>query len=875
MADASAPKIPQAAWSEILRALDETGVKRRDGVKRIGRKAFTLAKLARAGMPVPRAWVLDARHFDTFVGRCLPRKHDLRSLIKLSGSRAGDERCARAYEQMLSEPLDPQLVEAIEALWHAELSDAEHGVAVRPSLAASGALAGTAMRHLHSLVGLRDATSVANAVRRVWASSVLASAVHAYAEAAIKDVSMAVIVQQAVPTDDVGLLTRTTGPSEAVADADWHLGVLMRSDEPRRWLRRAQLLLPLSLGKGGAHAPAPLARMRDVLEPGGFEQLLELGSEGEKELGKSAVFHFAVDDHHGDTRIHVLNADESPRWQALSGGDESTTWTEVTLGGRSPEPPTRLSQSIIDRLISGSVDVALESISCTVDEQLMSSWSGRSYVNLNALLGALGDVPLLRPEDVLHGVGGVGADHFRALAGRAAAAGRSRWRMPLIGGSALAGQIRIESDITQLERAIENDARGLADMDLTLLPSDAMATTLVSAQALLERSAELWARCTTGQLAHMLSIRALLRRRIPEVDPHVGYSLTRGAAGLLTTQLTTHTGRLVETFRRDPNASAHLLDATVRLPADLPDGQGRGALGQLLSRYGDVAFSPFELSTPRWREDARDLMRMVSLLSKVEGLPRAEDLRGRAAVDAAAELASYEPELSLLERRLLRTLLDRSKELLRRRATVDRLLLRALSLVRKVVGDIDRRLRRIDTGMGAGGAFHCSVQRLVGALKSGRPELSRIIRMRVTEREQHSKEPAPPISFVASPPRGGIPIVYSDLLEGIGVSRGVVEGRVRIARDALPSTLEMGDILVVTTFEPALAPLCLVLGGIVSEAGGALSLGAEAARELAVPAVMSVANASLHLREGERVRVDGTRGTVQRVGASQSKLESA
>jgi pyruvate,water dikinase len=404
-------------------------------------------------------------------------------------------------------------------------------------------------------------------------------------------------------------------------------------------------------------------------------------------------------------------------------------------------------------------------------------------------------------------------------------------------------------------------------MDLTLLPSDAMATTLLSAKGVLERCAELWAKCATGILAHMLSVRALIRRRVPDVDLHVAYRLCRGVSGMFVTELATHTGRLVETFHRDPAAMACLADRAVRLPVDMPDGQGRGALGQLLSRYGDVTFSPFELSHPRWREDAGDVLDMVRLLCKARGVVRGEDLHGQAVAGAEAELARYEPELSGVERRLLRAMLDRQRDLMRHRATIDRLLHRALSLVRKVVGDIDRRLHRIDPGMDKGGAFHCSLERLVGALKSGRPELSRIIRMREIEREQHSREPAPPWSFVASPPRGGIPIVAGDTLEGIGVSPGVVEGRVRLVRGLLPSDLEVGDVIVVSRFEAAMSPLCLMLGGIISETGGAMSLGAEAARELAVPAVMSVANAGLQLADGERVRLDGLRGTISRMHA--------
>ncbi|MCA9625684.1 MAG: hypothetical protein KC731_41970, partial [Myxococcales bacterium] len=149
----------------VLRSLDDTGLSRRDAERKIGRKAFVLGRLARAGIAVPRAWVLDATWFETALDRALPRKHDLKSLVRLSGTKAGDERCARAYEEMLAQPLDGELVEALNELWEQELATLPRGVAVRPSLAASGPLAGAAMRHLHSLVGLGDAQAVAEAVR--------------------------------------------------------------------------------------------------------------------------------------------------------------------------------------------------------------------------------------------------------------------------------------------------------------------------------------------------------------------------------------------------------------------------------------------------------------------------------------------------------------------------------------------------------------------------------------------------------------------------------------------------------------------------------------------------------------------------------------
>ncbi len=870
MTDNEGRTIPSQS-AALLRSLEQVGQRRRDGVRTVGTKALVLARLARQGLSVPPAWVLDAGHFEAFADRCLARKHDLRSLIKLSGTKAGDERCARAYEQMRSVPLDEAIVAAVAQLLEQQLGQLPLGVAVRPSLAATGALAWAGVRHLHSRVGLFSVDEIVDAIREVWASTVLSRAVADYVQAQIKDLSVAVLIQAVVPTGLEGVLTRTTTTSEPVAVADWHLGAILGGAQAEPWRRPAQLLAPLSLGKGGDELPAPLSHLRAELAPAGFEQLIDLGTAAERELGRSAVVRFAVE-HTAEAacKVHLLSAEESPRWLPLSGGDESTAWIEIVLGGRGSEPPTRATQSIVDRVTKGAVEATLSSLHCKLpsDARLVSSWNTRSYLNVSALGEALAAIPLLTPEDVLHGLGGLSVEHMGRLVGRVAAGGRSMWRSSRVGWSALKEQLRLDRTVASLQRGIERDARGLSDMDLTLLPNDAIATTLTRVQALLERTVELWTQCTMAQLVHQLGLRALVRRKVQDVGVHFGIELTTGVGSHRSTALAIAVGRVVETLRTDPEALACFRAGAVRSLDELPDGRGRGAIGHLLSSWGDMALDAFELSAPRWREDPRDLMGMLALLVGAPAdLPSPQSRQKQARAVADAQLARYEPELSILERRLLRALLDRCRKVIRARVSIDRLLYRALCAVRRVLLDIDRRLHRLDSSVPPGGAFCCSAARLARALRSGHPELSQVIAMRSAEREHQSREPTPPPGFVGAPPRGGIPIMPTATLVGVGASPGVVEGRARVVRGVLPSHLEPGDVLVTQSLDPCLSPLFTVAGAVVAEVGGTQCLEAEAARELSMPAVMSVPHAGLHIVDGERLRVDGEAGIVQRLDA--------
>jgi pyruvate,water dikinase len=104
-------------------------------------------------------------------------------------------------------------------------------------------------------------------------------------------------------------------------------------------------------------------------------------------------------------------------------------------------------------------------------------------------------------------------------------------------------------------------------------------------------------------------------------------------------------------------------------------------------------------------------------------------------------------------------------------------------------------------------------------------------------------------------------------LRGIAASPGQARGRVRIIRDPAASLEPRpGSILVATCADAAWTPLFAVAGAVVVETGGLLCPASIIARELGIPSVIAVPGATSELREGEQVEVDGTNGTVARIG---------
>lgn len=100
-------------------------------------------------------------------------------------------------------------------------------------------------------------------------------------------------------------------------------------------------------------------------------------------------------------------------------------------------------------------------------------------------------------------------------------------------------------------------------------------------------------------------------------------------------------------------------------------------------------------------------------------------------------------------------------------------------------------------------------------------------------------------------------------LKGLPGSPGIAEGLIHHVRGPEDfAAFPPGAVLVSRTTNPAWTPLFHLAAAVITESGGPLSHGAVTARELGIPAVMSVPGCLSRLPQGSRVKVDGLRGLV-------------
>lgn len=123
---------------------------------------------------------------------------------------------------------------------------------------------------------------------------------------------------------------------------------------------------------------------------------------------------------------------------------------------------------------------------------------------------------------------------------------------------------------------------------------------------------------------------------------------------------------------------------------------------------------------------------------------------------------------------------------------------------------------------------------------------------------------APPLSQWKRKNEGEVTVVkVGDVLSGVAGSPGQVTGTARILLDLSdPSKLEPGDILIAPSTDPSWTPLFLAAGGVITNIGAVGTHAVIVSRELGIPCVPSIADATRRIPDGATITLDGALGTV-------------
>ncbi|WP_194832878.1 rifamycin-inactivating phosphotransferase [Nocardia sp. XZ_19_369] len=351
-------------------------------------------------------------------------------------------------------------------------------------------------------------------------------------------------------------------------------------------------------------------------------------------------------------------------------------------------------------------------------------------------------------------------------------------------------------------------------------------------------------------------------------------ALTQSVPGNVTSEMGLALLDVADVIRPHPDVVAylqHAKDDFLDELAEYPGGhEARAAIEDFLDKYGMRCAGEIDITRPRWSESPSTLV--PTILGNIKNFgPGA----GRQRFEEGLRDAEQKKE-QLLKR--LRALPDGAQKAEETERMIDRV--RTFSGYREYpkYGMISRYfvykqalLREAERLVAAGvlrapdDIFYLRFDELREVVSTQRASAELIDEHRDEFRAFQALTPPRVLTsdgaaLTGTYRRADLP---SGALPGMPVSAGTIEGRARVLSDIAQADLAAGDILVTAYTDPSWTPLFVAIKGLVTEVGGLMTHGAVIAREYGLPAVVGVEHATELIRDGQRIRVNGTDGYVE------------
>ena len=858
--------------------LSEVG---RGDARSVGGKAANLGELLRNGFPVPNGFVVSAQAYS----RCA----DTFGLKSLGGTSEEIARqCADIRARIEGAELAVGLAEAILDA-HARLVDGGEGTilcAVRSSATAED-LGAASFAGQHGTYYYVDRAHLLMKVKQCWASlwspeAASYRATHGIADASV---AMAVVVQEMIPSEIAGVAFTanpvTAARDEVVIESSWGMGaaivdgrvtpdhyVMQRDGMKLRDRRIADKRLMVSPHlKAGQHArleetPNEMRR-KETLTLAMIATIAQWSLRAEAHFGKAQDVEWAI----SKGRFYLLQSRPITVMgrEDIGAGVTGKYVLFKPMFENFTDPVTPLTQDMIEVYPIPGV-------------KFIRGWL---YMDLDYVSRLL---PFKISDEVL-------AEQMYSISRHPPDWPVSFVRLPL---ALVAGVVSWLAIAVLLARttALPDDAMNgqratcrRIELDDNVAPEDTLARLwLVSAVSHPISALVLPVNIISFRFAIWMGVLSgLLERWVPGIAPEARTLLAAGTEGVLSADM----GRGIWDLAQEARKSVRVREIfRAQRPeqtlAELHREPGARAfldrLEHFLAVNGHRAIKEFELRSVRWEEDPAVVLGMVRNYVLVEAEPviharKAAQQRAALLLDVRTALQKLPLEKLLGVRlRMVRHAAERVRYYMKLRENSRFYHIMGPGTVRKKVLKIEAALMRAGTLKCKDDIFFLRFPE-IAALQSGALgwlDVEDRIRERRIEHIRLTKMGPPKTIGVALQAAHAVTDAAGDgtLLTGQGASPGVFEGRARVILDpSIDAAIEPGEILIAPYTDPAWTPLFLTAGAAVVEVGSYLSHAGTVAREFGMPCVVDVAGATRRIQTGDRIAVDGERGTVRLLAA--------
>lgn len=854
-----------------------------------GGKAAMLARMMGAGFSVPWGFVLPDDVRRAHLSRAGLGSAPARSSETLDPAHDRPEAAAdRSAERLRTTPLDATLTDALQAI--AE-NAGEAALAVRSSAVGEDSEVHSFAGQLDTVLGVRGSTALGAAVAKVWASLWSSRSLYYQRRRDVRIERMGVIVQAQVDARHAGVMfsralsTSNEGHRAIIIEYCSGLGERLVSGavDPGRVLvdRRSGGVISHTAGEDAeplsAHDIAALAAVASRLE---------------HHFGQGLDIEWAID---GANQLWLLQA------RPITGSVEAARviWTNANIAENFPEPVSPFLYSIVRRGYSAyfrnlglSLGISRRRIAAMEDslDHIVGVHGGRLYYNLSNIHALISLAPggrwLTQAFNDFVGTTELPANARQPARGRVErglelvrVAMVSTWRYL----HAKAGLARFAAEADAF--AARTRLADLASLSAAAL-SDRMRWFL--AIRLLR-----WNGAALADVAAMVCYGLLQRRLRRALPAGAGRSLHNrlliGLPGLASHEPVERLWTLSRQVRNDPRLRALFEDAdyseiATRLREGACFAEFHRALREFLEHWGFRNSGELMLTRPSPEEDPCRTLELLSSYVALEAPSPKEQLEQQAAARrVATDQVSRHLTPNAVLRRLplsrawwFRLLLAATQGAIRMREKARQAQAKLYVHLRHLLLQVGQRLVASGYLQVADDVFFLQVEE-VEAVISGCAmfpyDLGQMVRQRRSEQARLAAM-EPPDSFELGwgeylPLEAGGPVVADAPSEtprrmtGCSACGGRVVGRAMVLADASEAgRLRRGDIVVTRQTDPGWACAFFLASGLVIERGGMLSHGAIIARELGIPTVVGVRDATRQIQSGDRLCVDGDHGVI-------------
>ncbi|MCA9644342.1 MAG: hypothetical protein KC492_26790, partial [Myxococcales bacterium] len=514
-----------------LTALGElTGAKRED----VGSRVEELLRCQQRRVGLVPTWVLPADVFHQVVEAELPSGHDPASLLRLIDRPRGLERAARASRRLLRAPMPLQVAADLAEFWEAFGQHAAQRISVSSSPTVSRVVAAHAGL-LDTRIGIASPTALADAIRRVWAMCGFEAALTFLRSQKVRDLGMPVVIQVLPDASVTGsMLTRDSGrvaisggdPGDGVPHADTRVVRYWPGWKPPPidGVRPARVLRFDPYGNVLVRS-APAGDGDSELPQEAVSQLAELATLVARDAEAKSVGFLLT-----DQGPLVWDAGEATRLAQIDGGEPGTVWSLASLGEVLPGVATPLTWSVAFSTIQDGFAHAFRESGLKVPkgQRLVTRIDGRVYFNVSVFFEVATQLPALHTPSLLEIMGSAEREVLAPDTGSSP----SFVRVPIVLAKLVSEQRRLAESVTRFEEQAEQQRRWLVEMDLAILPDDALKTTLAETHEFFRRTSELLLSCASATLIAYVALKTVLARSWPAQAEAIAQALTSGVGGL-------------------------------------------------------------------------------------------------------------------------------------------------------------------------------------------------------------------------------------------------------------------------------------------------------------------------------------------------------